>query len=268
MSRNIDKGYLRMMLNNNINKSIELTKCNYDYTEIENNLNKIVTSYTEKKNINLIISYYKSKHAERNKEIHLAIKLNLQNKLFNKIIIIDETCEFSYEGENSHVIIIKDNRRLHFNDFFKYANQYTENDTINILCNSDIVIGDNFDKINLEDKEMLFLTRYEMLVDGKNELNSDFGSFDTWIWKGKIIESVGNFKMGIGCCDVVLASDMYKNKYLLKNPSLDLKTYHIHCSNIRFWITESSVIGGEHAMKIKHSKLDEIYNKDDYIFLF
>jgi hypothetical protein len=112
---------------------------------------------------------------------------------------------------------------------------------------------------------MLLLSRYEMLLDTKNDLNEDFGSFDTWIWKGKIIENVGNFRMGIGSCDVRLAREMYENGYNLKNPSLDLKTYHIHCTNIRYWLTAGNAPGP--CLKIKHSKLDGVYSKDDYVFL-
>ena len=206
----------------NRNKNINLTYFNYDYSLIENYLTKIVSEYTEKKNFNLIISYYKSKNIDRNTEIDLTIKLNLQNKLFNKIIVIDDTNQFINNSGNDNVIIIKDDRRLFFNDFFKYANEYSDDNTITILCNSDIVIGENFDKITLNEKEMLFLSRYEMLLDTKNELNSDFGSFDTWVWKGKMLENVGKFRMGIGACDVRLAREFYDCNYILKNPSIDL----------------------------------------------
>jgi hypothetical protein len=261
----MDKGKLRMNFIKNRNKNINLTYFNYDYSLIEDYLTKIVSEYTEKKNFNLIISYYKSKNIDRNKEIDLTIKLNLQNKLFNKIIVIDDTNQFINNSGNDNVIIIKDNRRLLFNDFFIYANEFSDDDTITILCNSDIIIGENFDKITLNDKEMLFLSRYEMLLDTKNELNSDFGSFDTWVWKGKILENIGKFRMGIGACDVRLAREFYDCNYILKNPSIDLKTYHLHCTNIRYWLTEGNAPGP--CLKIKHSKLEDKFSKDDYIFL-
>jgi hypothetical protein len=269
----MDKGHLKMMFINGRNKTIDLTSYDFNYTEIEKYLNNIICEYTEKQNINLIISYYKSQNNSRNKEIDLAIKLNLQNKLFNKIIVIDDTGTFHKENENQNenknqnenIIVVNDNRRLNFNDFFKYANQYTEDNTLNILCNSDIVIGEMFDKIKLDEKEILFLSRYEISLDGKNKLNDDCGSFDTWVWKGKIIEDFGNFRMGIGACDVRLAMEVYEKGYKLKNPSFDLKTYHIHCTNIRYWLTEGNAPGS--CLKIKHSKLNDTFSKDNYIFI-
>jgi hypothetical protein len=262
---NSDKGYLKRMFISNRNKTINHINHNYDYTLIEEYLTKIVKKYDTQKNINLIISYYKSLNSDRNREIDLTIKINLQNKLFNKIIIIDETNEFVNESGNDNVIIVKNNNRLNFNDFFKYANEYSSDDTINVLCNSDIVIGEMFDKITLENNQILFLTRYEMKINSEDELNDDFGSFDTWVWKGKINHNIGNFNMGIGCCDVRLAREFYDKKFILKNPSLDLKTYHIHCTNIRYWYADGSTIVP--CMKIKHSKLDDIYTNDDYVFL-
>lgn len=265
---NSDKGHLRRMFIQNRNKNINLTYFNYDYSKVEEYLSNIVSSYTEKKNINLIVSYYKSQNIDRNTEIDLTIKLNLQNKLFNKIIVIDDTNEFINKfitSENKNIILIRNNKRLNFCDFFKYANEHTDENTINILCNSDIVIGENFDKININEKEMLLLSRYEMSLDTKNELNPDFGSFDTWVWKGKMLENVGIYNMGIGSCDVRLAREMDDNKWLLKNPSLDLKTYHLHCTNIRYWLTAGNAPGK--CLKIKNSKLDGVYSKDDYVYL-
>jgi len=266
---NTDKGHLKRMFIQNRNKNINLIYYNYDYSHIEKYLTNIVKTYDsgEKKNMNLIISYYKSPNIDRNKEIDLTIKINLQNKLFNKIIVIDHTNKFTYSNENANdnVLILRDGRRLLFSDFFKYANEHCDDNTINVLCNSDIVIGENFDKINISDKEMLLLSRYEMLLDTKNELNPDFGSFDTWIWKGKIQTNIGLYRMGIGACDVRLAREMDDISYKLKNPSIDLKTYHLHCTNIRYWWTEGNAPGK--CLKIKHSKLDGVYTKDDYVYL-
>ena len=62
---------------------------NFNYSKIEDTLTNIISNYTEKQNINLIINYYNDKHPDRSKEIDLSLKLNCNNKLFNKIIIIN-----------------------------------------------------------------------------------------------------------------------------------------------------------------------------------
>ena len=71
--------------------------------------------------------------------------------------------------------------------------------------------------------------------------------------------------MGIGCCDVKLAYELHSNKYLLKNPSIDLKTYHIHFSNIRNYNVFSNLKGK--MLKIRHSSLDNVFCSNDLLFI-
>jgi hypothetical protein len=243
--------------------------CN-NYKVIEENILNIINKYSQKENINLLVSYYIDKYDSRKKEIDLCTKLNCLNKLFNKIIIINETLndiEF-LDKKDSRIIIINNSNRLTFKNFFNYSNQYTDVDTINILINSDIIIGENFNKIKNQtinmDNKFFFLSRYEVKENFEININNDYGSFDTWVWKGIINSNIGDYSMGSSCCDVKLAYDFYENKYLLKNPSIDLKTYHIHLSNIRNYSIFSTFNGK--MLKIKHSELNNIFSENDYHF--
>jgi hypothetical protein len=232
-------------------------------------LENIINKYTNNININLYISYYKDKHELRSKELDLCLKLNCKNKLFNKIIIINETEQLIdfIDKLDERIIIINNKKRQTYYDFFKISNIYSDKDTINILCNSDIVIGENFDKINLNNNEVFLLERYEI----DNLLNNyclNFNGSDTWIWKGlfNIDLDIGKYYMGIPYCDYKLAADFYKNKYKLKNPVLDLKTYHIHLSGARNF-TENDKVKSDIYLKLKQSKLDSNFNEEDYIFI-
>ena len=62
---------------------------------LKDDLQKIVNTYINLNNlnINLYISYYKDKDEIRSKELNLCLKLNCSSKLFNKIIILNETEE-------------------------------------------------------------------------------------------------------------------------------------------------------------------------------
>lgn len=267
--------YQKNMINNRIKTEKQIIKIDCNFNELEEKLLQIVNSYsdTEIANINLLVSYYKDKNEDRQKEIDFCLKLNCANKLFLKIIIINETLKDIdfIDREDKRIIIINYNNRLKFNDFFKYANQYSNEDTINILINSDIIIGENFNKliddsiINMNNK-ILFLSRYDVEKNNEYKINIDYGSFDTFIWKGIIkYTGIGNYFMGIGCCDVKLAHEFYLNKYLLKNPSIDLKTYHIHFSNIRNYNIFSNLKGK--MLKIKHSLLNNVFCLNDYVFI-
>jgi len=236
---------------------------NFNYSKIEDTLTNIISNYTEKQNINLIINYYNDKHPDRSKEIDLSLKLNCNNKLFNKIIIINETNQ-PIPFMNDNIIIINDSKRLTFKDFFNYANKYSSEDTINVLINSDIVIGENFDKIKLELNQALFLTRYNIKEDGSDVFQDDCGSFDTWIWKGLITKDIGNYFMGETCCDVRLSLEFYNKGYKLKNPSLDLKTYHIHLTEIRNYFAILTLKKQKaDIMKVKFSSLDTPFDEND-----
>ena len=236
---------------------------NFNYSKIENTITNIISNYTEKQNINLIINYYNDKHPNRCKEIDLCLKLNCNNSLFNKIIIINETNE-PIPFINDNIITINDSKRLTFKDFFNYANKYSSEDTINVLINSDIVIGENFDKVKLESNQALFLTRYNIKEDGSDIFQNDCGSFDTWIWKGLITKDIGNYFMGQICCDVKLSLEFYNNGYKLKNPCLDLKTYHIHLTEIRNYLAVLTLKKEkEDIMKVKFSSLDTPFDEND-----
>ena len=236
---------------------------NFNYSKIKDTLTNIISNYTEKQNINLIVNYYHDKHPDRCKEIYLCLKLNCNNLLFNKIIIINETNE-PIPFINDNIIVINDSKRLTFKDFFNYSNKYSSEDTINILINSDIVIGENFDKIKLELNQAIFLTRYNIKEDGSDVFQDDCGSFDTWIWKGLITKDIGNYFMGETCCDVKLSLEFYNNGYKLKNPCLDLKTYHIHLTEIRnYFATLTLKKQKADIMKVKFSSLDTPFDEND-----
>jgi hypothetical protein len=59
---------------------------------------------------------------------------------------------------------------------------------------------------------------------------------------------------------------LYKNKYKLKNPSIDLKTYHLHLSGERNF-TENDKVKSDTYIKLKQSKLDSMFDENDFIFI-
>jgi len=241
----------------------------YNLHSIKNTLNQFINNYESinirSLNINLIIPYYKN---ARSHEIDLCLKLNCSNKLFNRIIIINETMtDIPFIDTNeSRIIIINNPNRLTYKDFFNYANQYTSQDTINILVNSDIVIGENFNLLEqMQSNELYFLTRYDIDKHTKISLCNLLGT-DTWIWKNRIDDDIGNFYLGKPYCDFKLSYEFYKIGYRIKNPSLTLKTYHIHNIDIRNY-NESEKIKGDNYLKVKHSEIQSDFSEDNYIFL-
>jgi hypothetical protein len=239
--------------------------------KIKNNLTEIVHSYKEEKNINLYMSYYHDNNDDRRKELQLAIKLNSENRLFKKFVVVSEVeTPLDFIEESERIIIIHKKDRCTFNDFFRVSNEQIsgDTDTINILINTDIVIGENFDKISLEEKQALCLTRYEIMEEENTyKIEVGAGSCDTWVWKGYIPDIKEDFFMGKYFCDGRIAFELKSNNYTLKNPSLDLKTYHLHISNVRNYDYTQSfdrIAGNRIGAKITNNDniflIDDMYN--------
>ena len=70
--------------------------------------------------------------------------------------------------------------------------------------------------------------------------------------------------MGETCCDVKLSLEFYNNGYKLKNPCLDLKTYHIHLTEIRNYFAILTLKKQKaDIMKVKFSSLDTPFDEND-----
>jgi len=214
----------------------------------------IISNY-DTKNYNLFFNYYKDKNDDRQKELDYCLELNCGNKLFKKIYIVTDILDFTTPYPN--VTVVYNVERPKFCDFFKLSNIYTENEDINILINTDIIIGNNFDKINLYENQVYCLTRQDIGDDGTFR-GGGGGSHDCWIWKGKISENVGNFYLGKYFCDGVLANNFKDIGMDLKNPSKDLLIYHIHFSNIRYWNFSDHIPG--HRTGLHPTLLEQPFN--------
>lgn len=231
--------------------------------KIEKNLLEKINSEIEFKQKdgltrNLYISYYNDCNINRQKEIDLCIRLNILNQLFDKIYIFDETNTLK---STERVSIIPVKSRLTFNDFFVFANIYSEEDTLNFLINTDIVFGEGFGTLRLEKDQFICLSRYEVDMDGNYSIKVGGGSHDCWIWRGRIKDGLGNFYMGKFLCDGVLASELREAGYKLKNPVYGLKIYHIHMSEIRNYGYHDLICGNRNGIIFSHN--DGIFNNND-----
>lgn len=225
-------------------------------------LSNIVNSYTEQKQIHLFVSYYVDSNPTRAAEINACLQLNCQNRLFQKIIIINEsTADIAGITPSERIVILHNPSRLRFCDFFAYANTFTQEDTINILINSDIVLGENFNAIALKPKQAFCISRHEFLGQGNYAVLVGGGSHDCWIWRGHMSEAIGVFFMGKFFCDGVLCNQMYEREYELKNPMLDLKIYHVHCTNIRNYSYHDRIHGQRRG--IRFSRNDGLFSAED-----
>lgn len=175
--------------------------------------------------INIIINTYKSINDDRNKE--LKFSLDKLNDLIG--VTITE---------------IKSDFRIKFIEFAKLSHD----NSINIWINSDCFFDQSsIDLLNhLKDDEVWCLSRREMIdFDISNSVYVDRpDTQDAWIFHGvcPIPDDELNFEIGTVGCDNHLMYLFSKFKKI-KNPSIDIKLYHMHLSKYRNYDISKSVIG-------------------------
>jgi hypothetical protein len=170
----------------------------------------------------LIVNYYVDSDQERQKEIEKCLEIN--SKIFDEVILlVDDPNVFKPGFLNVYI-----KNRPQFNDYFNYSSNGW-----NVIANSDIYFDET---IKLVDKyssnHFIALTRYDIGKDGKARFLNRLDSQDAWIFKGKT-NFEAPFNLGVPGCDNVLAHIAQKAGYKVINPSLSIKTYHLHNSGKR-----------------------------------
>ena len=194
----------------------------------------------------LITQFYISSDTARYNEIKECLRKNCECPHIDTIILINEK-DYSKEWASmpnkmsKKIKQIVSGKRLTYSDFLSYVHKYVPLNVFTILANSDIYFGDSLLdlwKIDLTDK-MMALLRW----DCSNELSTIFGpradSQDSWIFLSNSIKSHSwnysafNFQLGRAGCDNAFAGHILRNHFVLLNPALTFKTFHLHNSNFR-----------------------------------
>lgn len=205
---------------------------------------------------NLYINFYVDKNPERQNELNKCLIDNLLNSEVDNVYIIIDSIHIdslkkildSYKYLFSKIRLIDCKIRPTFNDYFKVTNVYSSDDDLSIIANTDIIIpSDTISKLkhwHWNSNYCIALCRYDIT----NGLTMEYEFFnrpdaqDTWIIKGKFpTHERANFTLGVAGCDNVIAyclSDYFK----VINPSLEIKTYHLHLTNVRNYISEHNQI--------------------------
>lgn len=162
---------------------------------------------------NLFISLFPS---PRQKEFDQCLEYNLQ--VFDNVFVLNEGCD--HNGINIPVTT-----RPTFRTFFRAVNHLTNPDDINVIANSDIYFKET--PIAPKANQCFALTRWE----GDNHFLNRNDSQDTWIFLGQIkIPRYCDFALGRPGCDNRIAKELLLNGYDVINPSLTIKTYHLHAN--------------------------------------
>lgn len=199
---------------------------------------------------NLFLNYFIDKNADRQQELDFCIHQNILNNSIDNIILIvsaEDFTKMTIPDEERICIVVKEERPT-YNDYF---NLFIVGG-INIISNLDIIIPQETiallpNYFATPSKRCLALTRYDITGIIESSFDSVFfnrtDSQDTWVFNDAVpqIENA-NFTLGSRGCDNAIAHILEQNGYEVLNPSLTLKTYHYHVTNVRNYTQESPAV--------------------------
>jgi len=189
----------------------------------------------------LLTQYFRHPNEERAKEIREALRRNVDCADLSRIVVLterDESNEFRMFGPKIQQVII--GKRLTYAHFLQYVTERVPKNVIAILANADIYLEDLTDlwKIRMHNV-MLSLLRWDCTDSGVELFGPRADSQDTWIVLSDSVKSVKwtyepfDVQLGQPGCDNMFAGLMLQNHFVLYNPALTLKTYHLHSTQIR-----------------------------------
>ena len=197
--------------------------------------------------LSLITTFYHEKHINRRNELLLAIRLNSANVIISKIYILCESGEEFISDLGFKVQIVKQENRPKFKDLISFANTLSSNG-VKIIANTDIYFDGTISKaINVNEKQVYCLTRWNQKDDGQIQFFPNFKSQDSWIFRGILPDIIGNYFMGVPGCDNRLAAEFVANGFRIGNPSLSVNSIHLHATEKRTYHKVLDRVPGEYA---------------------
>lgn len=188
--------------------------------------------------VNLFINYYIDNNPERKKElITCFIKNGLCKNIDRAFVVVEDVDAVIDQSKGKKLNIILLQGRPTFEFYFKLINSVTADGDINIIANTDIYFDDeNLELIknNIQDNECFALARWDIYFDGKPQHFNRRDTNDVWVFKGKIKDIPDcDFTLGLPGCDNAICERIQRAGYVVKNPSKDIRSYHLHLSGVR-----------------------------------
>ena len=198
--------------------------------------------------INLYYNYYYSDNSTRQKDIDFCFDKNMAIETYDRIyLIISESdykrlldytpLNFMVKNIASKIIFILFEKQPSFSNYIDIINAVSDEDDINIFLNSDCYACEKTieNVYRIKKDEMWCLQKYNIIDEDFNLFFEDVScSQDVWIFRGKPKEIKNiDFYFGVPGCDNRFAYESEASGYTLLNPSLDIKFYHYHLSEVR-----------------------------------
>ena len=193
----------------------------------------------------LVTQHYKAQTSARRAEIDACLQANIACEIVDKIILLDELPSAPSHPKIKETVVGK---RLTYADVIRWIYEKAPRDILVAFANADIFLdAESFRALWSIDIEtvpkFLALLRWDLNSPQDTKEAKLFGpradSQDTWIISSNAVKAVEwdwsalEFPFGQGGCDNAITIEVFKRKFLVANPALTLKTYHLHSSRVR-----------------------------------
>lgn len=233
----------------------------------QKNLNNILDQLFDiknKSNFVFVVEYFYSSNTERQEEIDECIDKNIKSNLFNTIVIVYDTTPPPFNFgiyNNTKILYVDIKKRATYYDLFNLGNiNSIPYEDLIIVANNDIVFDKTLLKLNYVNMSNKFfaLLRYEYIDESKITFDKHVDcSQDTWIVQSPVpVSRDMDFSLGLLGCDNAIAYIFKDIGYEVWNPSIDIKTFHIHNSGHRTYTLRTRI--NKKYLKIKSCTLDNV----------
>jgi hypothetical protein len=194
-----------------------------------------------------LTQYYRPQTSSRRAEIDACVDKNLECDTIDKIILLNEMTGGPKHPKIQEEVIGK---RLTYADVIRWIYEKAPKDILVAFANADIFLdGPSWKALWSTDIEtvpkFLALLRWDVNSATAEGIAAAklFGpradSQDTWVLSSNAVKAVTwdwaalEFPFGQGGCDNAITLELFRKKFLVANPALTMKTYHLHSSGIR-----------------------------------
>ena len=185
--------------------------------------------------LRLFTNAYPESDPKRRKELDQCLQKNAQSGVFASIHLFLENLP---SPPIQHPIV--ETRpvfsRPRYSDYFAWINEVVGSDDLCFVANTDIYFDESIQLLDslVEGMRCAALSRWEPGEGGRYQVRERGDSQDTWVFRGPIRESLrGDFPVGVRFCDNKIAWEIKEAGYEVSNPSLSIRSYHLHQSSLR-----------------------------------
>jgi len=195
----------------------------------------------------LVTQYYDPGKGKRRTEIDECLRKNVECSIVDRIILLNEKAMGKTDIKIQEKVIGK---RLTYADVVRWIYEEAPENVLIAFANADIFLdADSWRVLWSTDMHInpkfLALLRWDVAGTSAADIEAArlFGpradSQDTWVISSTAVKKLKwdwdelNFPFGQGGCDNAITIEMFKKRFLVANPSLSLRTYHYHASEVR-----------------------------------